>query len=954
MITKRLSVDFTVWLLCAAAVCAQTEVGETFTVNPELGARYEEVGEVPPLFNAVFSTLPPDSKKLLPPLNLNGARVHMRFAHWGLKEVPGMARPQTPGQVYGYGVRKGKAKLTQEESNAAWDRWYQQDFKQIFDQIVPSALSGKTNNASAQLNGLIAGGLTNNLLLMIDDIDAYGVYHLDGVNRYYDGIISAIRKHAPEIKHIDIQFTCEPDNPAFHHGYMSDGQTPVDAYIKIYESLDKFLKEHHPDVRLIGPSLTERAAFSQSGIQNWSQPLLTKPEHPLEFLAYHPYNKNQWVHLAWLTMFQALAEQSGRPRPLGYVTEFNTMLYVPNYGSERMRYYAEQIFMGLDNPDKLYGLSWHMMFHANQLLTTPAQEADIIGLDHGEVVLPASYYMLQTLAELRGQLLFVNHGASNSIQTAASRPDDRTVVMGLLNSGHEATSIAINIDSSLAPAKLFRRNVHPRGGNQFDYTETELPVAQTQTFTLIPGEVTALIWRFDSDLPQIGHSMQVRDYLAPLANRSMNKPVDTVIKLPGKPSANHRYMLRFAVGADSETLANRPRSLTLNGKKMTLFASQREQGYVAPREYVSAPTIYYETLLYPEQLQQENRLTFEADEGNNLLFASVRDREYPEANTARQETARAIAQRAKRIPLEFSISDTVLFDGQTRTAILKLSNPGSELVSYDVKLQLPDGVEDTSPAHFTVTVPAGETTTVRRKLTANCHGSAKEGVVQLTVSSLGLESAESRIQIKLFPNHFARFSAEAPTPAQWDGIPGIPHRQGDIIAETKLAWNGERLFFRVEVNGEVRPQSPSELPVFWQVDGVEFFMDLKKSKTKDYSSGCAQLFATVRGFDHSQVPLCGIVRRIRKNDKVEQSPPELLSNFTAAYSLLEPGYVLTGSFPWSDILKGYSPIVGQVIGMDMCLNHPVGGKVVSTSLLGLGKKNHLSPATWGNVTLLND
>jgi hypothetical protein len=300
-------------------------------VRPDLTWSVEGVCHIPRIFGAtVNGSSRGEAVEKIRALNLNSARAFLWALGWWQNAPTGfVAPPVTPGVVQQYGHKNG---VSEEEAKKQYALFFQQDFHRLMRQWWLDA----AGSVQVQQAGLFEQwGLTKGLVFHLGGTpdDGLVINHPEGLNRFYDAYIEAIREFHPVLDIDFVQLSNEPNYP--HFAWSFDTQREAsEAWIAIYNQLDSYLRKKGLRTRLLGPCLASGTFFSWGGWQDWSVPVLRDTEYPLTHFNYHCYNTPAYTHLAWQEMLHAQADLLGKPRPRAVVTEMNYRLK----GSAKLRF----------------------------------------------------------------------------------------------------------------------------------------------------------------------------------------------------------------------------------------------------------------------------------------------------------------------------------------------------------------------------------------------------------------------------------------------------------------------------------------------------------------------------------------------------------------------------------------------------------------------------------------
>ena len=903
-------------------------------IRPEFIRKYGNYNAVQPIFNGnVNGSDYGAANALVRELNLNGARAFL----WPKLPLP---YPHTPWAASQF----GRTPIPREKVAEERRKW----FAQNFNETVPASFRNRKGEwRSAQFQQLQIFKSINLPVNIVfhSQLDAGARFHLERVNAYYTAYINAIRTHAPWIKQFWIQHTNEPNYP-WWSGEFESTKESVKAWLDVYNSLNRHLRSHHPGVKLLGPTLASSATFNWHDFNLWTKPVLAGTETPLEFYNYHLYDIGAWSHLAWISMFQAEAERIGRIRPRAYISETAYSLGKSGIDGDLIRWTAQQLFTALENPDKIYALSWHMLVfdwfnYTNILFKDRKNKTYTPG---------ANFYLYRTLRNLRGRTIYTTPSANPMIRKIATMKDASHLTLAIFNDSEESSTFQPIFRFSVPPSALTVQSIRPTGRNSYCYSMEKVdPSAIDKLLTLAPGEIRSMEWTFSKPLPPAKKTLVQREFYAPTVAAFFNDSIETEIRLPEPPAKNEQCLLRFGVYTDDKLYAEGAQ-LQFNGSTFPIRWNQARADVE-----MSDHSWFFEIPLPPGLVRKENKFSLRVgDTDYKLMFASIVCREEPDADAAEKAAEEAIAWRRSELFATVR-SPERLSDGETGKYRLKLENNTNKTISIRSELTFPKGIVSSRPLTETRSIPSGKAEILEYSIKAVSDGSADSREIIASLSAPGMRSRKIRSSITIYPVHRALHSSGTPSEERWNAIQGIPFQQGNISGTVKLLWNEEYLFYRVLASGPFKPEAPATIDSFFAKDVLEFFLDLSNTKPSQYDPAyCMQLFCCPAGVGNDTNVLCGSVLRARKGDNVEVTGRRREPEWKASVQFPEQGgYLITGAIPWKIIRKNFRPVRGQKIGFDLALSHP-GTKQTTTfsaSILGLKRKQHWSPKGWGVLIL---
>ncbi len=944
--TKR---KLTWWLalVLGAGLTAQAEEATPIKIWPQYLREVGGQSEVQRIFGGcVNGTSRGQGTEIIKELNLNTARAYFwaPFTQWTKNLPDGVNPPHTPWAASQYG---GKP-VTREEAFAAWDRYFAKDFDQCFDTYYPKAL--ETCDMAKQLFYYRDWGMSKGLVFHTQ-VDGSADRSPDGVNHYYSTYIRYIKKYAPWVDVDFVQLTNEP-NYSWWSGQFATTKESVDTWIRVFNRLDKYLRQEFPQTTLLVPCLASSAFFSWGGWKDWTLPILKEAEHPLAYYNYHLYDQGAYTHLAWMEMVQAQTESLGRGRPQGVVTEMNYALYEPNY-RERFRFFADQLFTGLAHPDKFAMFHYFLLVYPNWNKKDGGSGNNVTSLiakRDDELVPNPPYWLYWVLRDTRGQNLFVETPLDPELRAFASRPDPRHLVLSVYNTQEAPRRVALdpNLPAGAAVAKITRSYAHFTG-EEIQHGSEDLPAGQPVEFEL-PGQgVASVKWELAADLPAAANPRREREWFAPLAGKYFADELSVELPVPAVPAPEETAYLRLGAYCD-DLLAARGWKLKLNGHDLPVYWSDAP----AQVEGDQRTVWWLELPLKPEWLQAKNELRIAAPEtAYKLMFASLVYREQPTAELAAARRAAELDRRERNIAAALSVP-TAIIAGESRPFDVEVENRRAGPTTYQLAVELPAEIAQTVAPAAEVKVEPGK----RARFAGELQGGAVERVEERLIRARLSDDQGGRRELIAKVAVYPRRVAVRMTPtidgdfADWAKVEPVTFASAEtgIKTQTRLAWDDKCLYAAVDVRGPFTPRAPDTLGNFWKNDCVEIFADLGNQKQQMYDADDWQLFFCPVGLDNGPA-FGGLLRRERKGDEMKVVETVAEPTFVTKVVKAADGYRLECAVPWEVLAKSFHPVAGYRLGLDVAANHNGQAGSLCASILGLPGKPYSRPDKWGVVTL---
>lgn len=924
-------------MVASLARAGSPEAAETIQVRPDMACEVNHVDGIQKIFGGCVNGSTRDlGGEEIRALHLNSARAYL----WGLMGLPErdgyVSYPRTPWLVAQYG---GKS-LSREESFAAWDRFYRQDFEALMEQWYQHGMP--QNDQLYQLELFRKWDLTSGIVLHTS-LDGSADRHPEAVNAFYKAYVDTLRRHAPWVKPDFIMFENEPDYSHWSGQFATTGES-VDTFIRAFNRLETYFRENLQPIRLVGPSLSDAMFFSWAGWRNWTLPVL-RDFNNVETFNYHVYGRGAGEHLAWLEMLQAAGESIRGVRPRAVITEANL---TPNKSPEEdsYRWEAEHLFMALANPDKVALRTYFMLAYPDMPDTN-----SLLRKRDGKFAPSLVYWLYWTLADLRGSLRWVRPPGNRDLKVCASSPSDSELVVAVFNSGKEAREVVIDpgFEPSAGVESLTIRSVDTTDG-RFEHGETVLAGgAAGKAFPLSAGGVASFHWKLSKPMAAVKGRMSEREYYGRDTAVSLNKKKDFVIETPAIPSGAIQPFLRIGLMTDDE-LAARRIEYALNGSRGRV--SWDDQPTFLNESGKAANTWWVEVPLSPDTVKESNVLSFvNLDARYTLMFASIVYREFPSGKGRETWFANWTENQRKIIPLALRVSKRLMAGGSVPLG-LGIKNNSAEAVTYKLTWRLPAGAAFADgPMTQEVSIPAGGEQKVARKVEVANVTQITSGDIEVEVAAEGRAKQSLSQNVTLYPRLEALRLASAPQMdggiSGWESIPEVRGRMEGLETSVRFAWDEKNLYALLQVRGDVRPTGADALSNYWMNDSVEIFVDLLNSKRRVYGVSDFQAFFCPVGPGGAPA-LGGLVPRSVRDDSIEVQPPRVEPSFQVVSRNLDGGgYSLECAMPWSALDPKFVARKGAELGFDVALNHDKAGG----SILGAQGKAYAAPNQWGILTL---
>lgn len=610
------------------ATRARGPISATVQVQPLVMRSIGGYDQVQPLFGGnVNGASKGKADALLRDLNLNTSRLHMWPDTYGAPKE--MRSPTSPSFAAQFGTNGGYLMpLPAAEIEAAWDKWFQLDFNAF---LVPCISQGAANPNSGSMESQLAlqkswGCISNIVFLTTNKMDASAVRNSAGACRYFDQYLDAVEKYAPWISATFAQLTNEP-NYGWYTGTFAAGADPVASWITLFNIMDEHLRKTHPKTRLLGPCLASSAFFSWDDWQRWTTPILKGVGHDMDYFNYHNYDTAAVSHLAWVEMLQAQAEALGRKRPRAVITEMNDD-WTCDKAARKFEWWAEQLFYGLENPDKYHLFSYFLAVNPS---ATP-QLGNLVSLTSDTPAATDTYWLFWTLRQTRGSMRYIEPLGITDLKVFACAPQDDRLVISILNNTGRPTQLKIcsGLPQGAHIKSLQRWSAHRQADLLLHEDDMLDPTADVDA-NLPVGAVQSFVWNLAEPDLKILQKVEQQEFFAKAVSQKFTQSFTTAIDVPRLPREDETVTLRFAVSTDDLLAAH---GLTMEVGGHVQYAVWTE----APREEERGPrAIWWMELPIPSaKISKTTPIIFShADTEYRLMFASLTYQQHPAPGKAK-------------------------------------------------------------------------------------------------------------------------------------------------------------------------------------------------------------------------------------------------------------------------------------------------------------------------------
>ena len=915
-------------------------------VHPEFGWRVNGIDQIPRIFGVtVNGASRGGAVELVKALNLNSARAFLwPFYHWKQAPKDFIKGPVSPGSVQQYGHKGGVSDI---EMKRQLKLFFAQDLNTLMEKWWGDA----KNSGQAQQAALLKRwGLTSGLVFHPGELpdDGLVVDHPEGVNRFFNAYLNMLRKNNPELNLDFVQLSNEPNYPHFAWPFKSQREAAT-AWLKIFNRLDTYMHKQGVATHLLGPCLASGEFFSWGGWQDWTKPVLKDTKYPVHYFNYHCYDTPAYTNLAWQEMLQAQADAIGRPRPRAVITEMNFSLFEKDRDKMRVRWWAEQLFTALQNPDKAYIYNYFLLAYG------PMEITNLLALKDGKWTPNDTYWLYWTMAKLRGRLIYVSPVMDSRLKLAASSPAPEELVIAIFNdaSGSRKCTITLPVlAAEKVDAVSYRYVCYDKKNDQIKHGETDASMtAGRLEANLAAGEVRVYNIKLATAVKNVSVLAQ-EEIFSPTVAQKFTSDLRTAVKVKRLPHGDETAWLRFALTSD-DLLSASSVKLVFNGRAERVYLDQAP----AQVENEQRNTWWVELPLNIRELKYDNSIVFaDPDAKYRLMFASIIYRQHPGETMARDAYKQARSYYNNQVQAGLKPIG-MMMSGDQRQFHLAVSNPDSAARDYKVSVKLPPELCFIKPpSTWLFQVPPNGQHVLSAELQAQPVTQQHEAILQAKVSTPGLSPLQLDETFTVYPRRLIRMVKFPPVIDgklnEWSELPFVVLEQPGLKIRTWLAADAKYLYMCMDVAGSFSPVPPVSVSNFWQGDCIELFLDLYNTKSRQYSQGAMQLFFCPVGVKGAKA-FGGRVIRERRGDNVEATGIVADDKLRTVSKISNNGYCLEAAIPWAQIDPAFRPKSGLRLGLNLTLNHPdaKGSPKFENSILGLRSKCFESPEKWPIVIL---
>lgn len=907
------------------------------SVDPSITRSIDGHDHVPNIFGVtVNGDTGGDAIDWIKPLNLNSARTFLWPLDYWKHPKDFTKFPRTPGAAAQYGGKAISGDALQKE----YDKFYKQDFASLMhdwgQQKVPTTPSGQPR----QLSLFYQWGLTNNLVFHTQ-LDGSALRHLDQLHTYYAAYLDMIGTFAPWAERTYVQLSNEPNYNWFSWEYDSAKQA-AQAWVKQFNALDSELRQSHPQTRLLGPCLASSAMFSWDGWSNWSKTVLSSVQYPMEQWNYHCYNVPAYTHLAWIQMLHAQADTLQRPRPRTIVTEMNYALNDnrPQTKHKRFQWWAEQLFVGLENPDKFDIFNYFLLGYR------PMNKNNILSKEKGHAWQPNDIYWLYwAMSNLRGRAVYLKPLLDSQIKMFASAPKPDQLAVCLFNDSSQTRSITIDPKMTVKPISISLRTAGFNDKLVIEHQEQTLPLDQAPAIMLPPGHVALLHWQLERPLAP-SQSVENKVFYSPTVSKVFDKNLTLHIPVKQLPVDNQTATLKFAVTSDDLLMAN-GLTLSFNGKDMPIYWNE------APKQVQrDQRNVWWMQLpIDSNQIKSNNVIELKnLDTQYRLMFASIQYQQHPNGTIAQ-----SVRKQSHHSGIKASVQPIgSMMTGDIRPFELTINNTSDQKKTYVAKLTLPENLKMIKePADWKIDLAAGQTLSLHGLLKA--HAVIKPLKVQWHVDIADRNNHHRTLPQSTMLYAKLQIPQQTQSPQidgkldEWQQIePFVDFKDKAVTAKGWLTWQGSNLILAMDVQTGLFPRAAEEVGNFWMNDCIEIFLDLGNQKNRQYDKDDYQLFICPLGIGGGAA-VGGKVLREQRGDFVESAGIVLDPAIQTASQLTESGYQIEAIIPMEKIhVSNWQGKSGQRIGINLSVSKPKSAtsRLWSQSIMGLEHKYNGKPNKW--------
>lgn len=643
------------------------------SVHADRPQSYNGYTEIQGVFNANFNGEGGDSAtERIRALELNGARLFLNYmgdwiGHTKTWSAKNAGDPK---------------KLTDAERRAMWKDWLDR----------PGAFAAMSNSIARSRGGqdftmkaVTRYGITNHIAFHMtigSPVDTAG-FPAESC-RFLKAETDAIVTNNPALKGRGnwFFFECEP-NYGHWSGRFRTTYDAVSAWIRQYDNLEAFAEKSIPDFKISGPCVASGHFFTREGYRQWGSRVVRDVRNPMTRFVYNGYYIGPMSHFSWFSMLQNEAENARGVRPRGTVAENNHCTWWADHAGERSKWFIQQLFMLLENPDKWDGVSVHMGAFRGQC-------SDLLVPDKTD---PRNWKWKLTelgehfmqLRDLRGTNLHVaNHDGALKAFAALKNPQLLTLAV------YNPTTLRRTFEPRLTGLAGKVTSVRIRSIRCIDTAKVSFGERNESrledSYALEPDEM--LVFGCTLDRPQsLGRAVRQRDFYGKgTGDKTILAPWKTTVPGPRGLPMKYRAFLRLGV-VDADLLHTRGFTVRFNRHplKLRYADAQREPGVFL--------CTYHELPLDGLPVRPSNELAFEDLENQvSILFASLVVRE--ELEDVRVPHVPKIGALLAPPGRTFygDIRESALAAGSRRMLTLILDNTEPAPAVYDVRLAYTPGL----------------------------------------------------------------------------------------------------------------------------------------------------------------------------------------------------------------------------------------------------------------------
>jgi len=549
-------------------------------------------------------------------------------------------------------------------------------------------------------------------------------------------------------------------------------------------------------------------------------------------------------------------------------------------------------------------------------------------------------------------MLYAETSGDPAVRAFASTPKANRLVLSVFNDSPQEKKITVNPGMNVDGADIRLRSAY--------YADSVLKHAEeTMTFqgeglplSLAPYGVYSIRWDLKKEVTVASKTLKETGFYSPTVNTVFENELELSIPAEREPENTETVLLRLALHrVDAEFAKNI--TLKLNEQTIQLLMGDSINDLMDGNQNVW----YFSIPVARKLVGVNNQLSLsDAGSGYRVMFAALTFEEHPDSLSAGRVEKEGIATWEKAISSSVGATKQMLANSP-RKFDLTIQNRLARPMEYMVKIKKPDAlVLQEIATEQKVTVDAGSSKTISGTMSLKPVDQLIESRIDVDiVASNGLRKTHN-LPINLFP---LRQAVKVDFQVKTDGDlsewsqkqPTVFERHG-ISTKTWLGWDNANLYVAVQVDGKFKARRPESLEKFWTRDCIELFIDAKNQKTAGYNTDSAQLFLCPLGIS-DDLPFGGKVLFKKMGDFVRYSGSIAEPKIAVGSRVGDSGYSIEATIPWSVISTTFVPAAGNLIGMDVAIDHINGtdGVNLSTSILGLKAKEHTSPAKWGSVVL---